>query len=342
MKILFIEGKDRFLSFDPDLDMNNYVFSGWRRHWSILNIKKYDAVISTLAHNSYVNAIIMRANKHSIPTVLIVDGIFEWNNSFNNPYLNKIGVDLYRPNIHKYIYVVADDITRAFIGRGSAKVCAILNKRVWGGKIMEIKTFSKVLITTANTPCFNNDEYLKLASLINMLVEYFKKNSIEFEVRIFDERLLDLIPLGAPYNNTSGSFGDLIPDFSHVITTPSSIALEAMSNGLAVCQLIYRDTPLPFQSGWLFGGIGVESFTASFLASAPERYKYQLDICKAHSGISINSQLESLFESGDEKETSSILTIMNFKIIVIDFFKLVAVEAFNKSFLVKKIKKYFK
>ncbi|MFQ3215320.1 MAG: hypothetical protein ACI9C9_002866, partial [Marivirga sp.] len=273
---------------------------------------------------------------------LLVDGIFEWNNSFNNTYLNKIGVNLYRPNIHDYIYIVADEVTRSFIQHGGSEVCSILNERVWDGSMKIEQVFSKVLVTTSNRPCFNDAEYVALAGILNSLIEGLKLKSIDFGLRIFDERLLNLIDSGEEFNDVLGSFEDVLLDFSHVITTPSSIVLDAMSKGVAVCQLIYRDTPLPFQSGWIFGGVGQDNFLNSFLGCQAERYRFQFDVCKAHEGMAINKRFEELLDRSTEPETIEDSILIKCKKILFDFSKLLFVEIFNDNILVKKIKKHLK
>ena len=61
-----------------------------------------------------------------------------------------------------------------------------------------------------------------------------------------------------------------------VISTPSSIVLTAMLHDFPVCQLIYRDTPLLLQSGWMMHkSSDIDNTIQTMLTASEERMCFQ-------------------------------------------------------------------
>jgi hypothetical protein len=97
-------------------------------------------------------------------------------------------------------------------------------------------------------------------------------------VRIFDAELREAVQKKLPscVVDSSGLFADAVRRARCVIGTSSSVLLEAMRLGRPTGQLIFRDSPLFYQSGWLLGcnTNWTESFSA-MVAGNPDRMSRQ-------------------------------------------------------------------
>lgn len=335
MRYYFLEAKKRYRSFGIDVNDPKYVFNLWMTFIPVFLFRKNIVLVTTLSHNMYLNFLVKLANRVGITTVLVVDGIFEYNNSFNNPFLKYFSGCLYRPNFHDYILLQSDEIGCEMVERGGGQVVSVKNMRVWDGQQVEAASNRKVkaLITTANTPYFNDAEYEILLAMILNIKAWMIKNNVDFEFRIFDERLVSDLDLNEAENATSAEFSLVINSYSHVVCTPSSLGLNIMARGLSLMQMVYRDTPLPFQSGWLIApGFDFDSVMSSFFESNPERINYQYSVVKSFSGTAINDALSSVSAVNKPKHGS----------VVFSYFSLVASEVeFLSKFkaFVKKILK---
>lgn len=325
MKYLFLESKERYRSLGIKVDDARFVFNLWITFFPFFIFRREVVLVSTLSHNVYLNFLVKLANRLGITTVLLVDGIFEFNNSFSNPFLRYFSGRLYRPNFHDYILIQSDAVGCGMVALGGGSVIPVVNKRVWEGDVMRNldKNSNNVLITTANTPCFNDFEYDALLSTIREISEWLRVHNIRFDYRIFDPRLICELGLSDSENVTSGDFSSIIDKYSHVVSTPSSLGLSVMSRGIALMQMVYRDTPLPFQSGWLFSqSFQVDQVMTSFLEADQERMNYQFCVLKSFSAAPINETLASVKPIDKPKNGS----------VIFSYFSLVAseIEVFSK------------
>ena len=310
MKYIFLESRGRYRSYGLDVSKCEYQFLSWRTLIPIfpfLLYRRETVVVSSISHNVYLNFMIRLANKCGLTTVLIVDGIFEYNNSFNNVFLRHFTGKLFRPNYHDFILLTTDSINGKMIEFGGGVVVPVDNSRVWGRAVSVEgrKVECEVLITTANTPYYNEVEYDLLLASISDISKWLQRHDIRFKYRIFDERLRSDLSLEDSENLLSNCFSDVVSDFTHVVSTPSSVGLNIMKSDKALMQLIYRDTPLPFQSGWVYApGFPLDSVFSSFIQVESERINFQRSVVSSFEGGNIDYVLSSISADNNKKSGS--------------------------------------
>lgn len=312
MKVLFIEDEEHFKGFEIDIDSSYVVFSGyWKLSLGIISLKDFDMVVSTIQHSRLSNKIIKKANFLNITTVLIVDGIFEWNNSYNNKYLNSLGMPLYSENIYDYVYLCSTPIIRKYLkGNNDVRYLGFHNKRIFSFTAEdededEDKDKDKVLISFANTPFFNIVEKNNLYSLITKLTDALNNIGVDYDFRIFNNDIVTELGIECSKNIISSDFRDIVKNYKAIISTPSSVCLDAMGYNIPVAQLYYRDTPQSFQTPWtIHQGIDIENTLLSLINPEMEKIRYQSTVYAEHILGSIDLLSLESFNSSAKREHS--------------------------------------
>lgn len=306
MKILFIEDEEHFKGFDINTQPNEVVYGGyWKLSLGLISLTDFDIVISTLQHCNLSRKIIQKSNYLEIVTVLIVDGIFEWNNSYNNDYLKLLGVSLFSENIYDYVYLSSDELIKQYlVGKDEVRYLPFYNKRIFTSQVNAVNNEPKkvnkdrFLISFANTPFFNDEEKLSLYSLLGHLKDSLDDLGIDYDYRVFNSCIISDLKIEKSKNNINSKFKDIANDYSAIISTPSSICLEAMSYNIPVAQLYYRNTPQTFQTAWtIHQGVNVKNTLLDMLSPDCNRTRYQSTIYKQHTKGSIDVSSLKAFKS---------------------------------------------
>lgn len=253
--ILFAEQKSYYMDLGvlKHLNMNKYdfEFDGARKYkTSPYNLKKYSLIVSTLYTNPLSNFLIIKAKENNVKTFLISDGIIDWSNMFNNPLQLKYGLNLYHPIIHDMFLCVGDEESSYFNFMGVPSINYIPARIINSYKSIPLPKTKKILITTANTAYFNETEKRMLINLLIGIKKETSKLNIDVIYRIFDECIIEELNI-QENNMIDEDFDTILETVDTVITTPSSISLNSMYHQRAVGHLLYRDTPIFIQSGWL-------------------------------------------------------------------------------------------
>ena len=255
MKVLVLELEDIFLRFVGAIGEAEYFFCNpidQRRVTELLDV--VDWVISLSYEDVCINDVICLAKSKKVNTVLLVDGVLEWSNTYQNP--RNRGV-LYQPIIHDYVgCCMPDQVPRIKKWNPSAEVFLYRNYRLAPDCVKRSVHEERYdfLITTAVTPYFNDDEQKRLTDSLNTIIRIIEEERYSYCLRIFDEKLLSSLEFNHGINIKSSPFQTLLSEVKCVISTPSSICVEAMSAGKPTAQIMYRDSPLFFQTGWLILG----------------------------------------------------------------------------------------
>jgi hypothetical protein len=141
------------------------------------------------------------------------------------------------------------------------------------------------LVTTAKTPAFDESERTALRATLVACGRALEAGGHPSLVRIFDDDLRDAIRSAAPSCtfDTHGSFADALARCRCVLGTPSSVILEAMQHDRPTGLLMFRSSPLFYQSGWLLGfQADWEPAFRSMLARDPERMALQRETLRAN------------------------------------------------------------
>jgi len=232
---------------------------------------------------------IFEARRRGIPTLLLVDGPLEWSNVYRSPSLRRrMGAGqsgLFEPIIHD-----------AVAGIGSSQIRWIDDRNA--GRGIELMSYSNhrirtrtrpigdperageldFLVTTARRPYFDEAERQALTRCLLDACEALSAGGYRYALRLFDRPLREALRRRRPdlQMESKGSFTAALARTACVIGTPSSVLLEAMQHGKPTGTLIFRDTPLFYQTGWLLGGKSDwRASLESMLRREPERMEFQ-------------------------------------------------------------------
>lgn len=277
-------------------------------------------VISKSYRRPACNRWILEARHLGVPTLLLVDGPLEWSNLYGDKQGAEEGANerrterltLFEPILHDAVACIGDAqerwISHKNLGRGIAFM-SYANQRIQT-TADPTRTTQKAefdfLLTTAKTPYFGERERSALFETIEACALALDRAGYRVLVRVSDDDLRQLIQakLTRCTFDTRETFTNALARTRCVIGTPSSVLLEAMRHGKPTGQLMFRDSPLFYQSGWLLGCNGDwEASFASMLAPDPERMDSQQQTLRENlseddffslcAGVASNKEFES-------------------------------------------------
>ncbi|GAM73846.1 hypothetical protein JCM19241_5042 [Vibrio ishigakensis] len=292
MKILFIEPKHYFKNILDDklVESEDAEFEGYRYYKKESGFFcNYDLVVSIQYLFGICNVVLFKARQVGIPTVLITDGIIDWNNNNQHPKVILNKNPLFSNMTAEYLACPGEFESKFFGGHKSFQFLPkraipsnMHNNTTIESKVVKNSNSFVVMITTANTAYFNDAEKSRLLDLIKLTIDKFNDHeNVTIYTRIFDQSLVADLGEYNLENVTSNSFEEACEQADVIITTPSSISLTAMLMNKPVAQLIYRDAPLLLQSGWnIHQSCDFDSMCESILSKDAERMRYQSEMVK--------------------------------------------------------------
>jgi hypothetical protein len=280
MNILFSEDEWYYRDLGlVDMEGMSYTFGGMRLYKKARSrLEKFDMFVCayyTMPHNVLLTE---RFQCEGIKTVLCSDGIFDFSNAFHNIMHRKYGLVQFHPVLQDYFICVGKIEAEYFSSEEIVAMDYMPKRMISELDPLPFPVEDRVLVTTANTAYFNDEEYGRLLKLMSGIIHQLRIKRIEFSVRIFDERLLRDLSIGFGdqlTNDLKGGFEETLSRYSSVITTPSSIAVVSMFHRRPTALLIYRDSPMFLQSGWL---IPSEEVFLSLLSSFLSKDKGRMEI----------------------------------------------------------------
>jgi len=204
---------------------------------------------------------------------VIPDGIFEFSNVFYNPLSYIFFRNIFFLDFYDLILIYGDDEFE-FI-----KICGVAPSKVMKIPYLTKNSLkssgAKLLITTANSPYFNEEELILLIEIYRAIIKACDDLGVNVIYRFYDENFKKIIPPGG-YNDIQSDFGSLISDVGFIITTPSTIVLDALAFDIPVGQVHIRTSPIFLQSGWnIFSSTNMLDLLRSMLRRESERMAFQ-------------------------------------------------------------------
>ena len=259
--ILFSESESYYRKLGlKDIDGIFFIFDGMRfykrRDSFLMTFSVFISIFYTMPHNILLT---QRFKKLGIKTVLCSDGINDLANSFINPMHIKYGVELLHPILQDFFLCVGKR-EKIYFNQSAVAMDFMPNTIITKQYPIPPPESRKILITTANTAYFNDDEFELLLKLIVGVSELLGDKGVDFSFRIFDDKLFSALQenySGSIVNDIQSGFEDTLERYTSVITTPSSIAVASMFHGRPTALLIYRDWPMFLQTGWSIPSVDV-------------------------------------------------------------------------------------
>ena len=218
-------------------------------------------IIITHMHYRWEEVQLLRKlyERNQIPVLILADGILEYRNTWEHPDLASGA--MFQPVMgHKL----------ACIGRGQARVveswgnvgkCEIVGlPRFDGIKRADHETEStapfKVLIVTANTPAFNEQQRHAVTDSLNHIKSRLENNpKVNGRMLNVTWRLTDRLDLEIGVDQESGDeappLAEEIDRADAVITTPSTVYLESALKGKPTALLDFHNSPHYVSAAWI-------------------------------------------------------------------------------------------
>ncbi len=235
------------------------VVSGYTPNWEPPDDA---AIIITHMHYSWEElSILRRVQERSprLPVLILSDGILEYRNTWEHPELPE--GSLFQPLFGHKIACIGKSQVRAIeawgnLGRcecgGLPRLDAVVAAKP--PKVNREGTF-KLLIATANTPAFDDDQRKTVVDSLTHLKRIIDANTVingrDVEVvwRL-TSGLDEEIGLPVPEKGKKPSLLSVIDKVDAVITTPSTLYLESVLKKRPTAILDFHNTPMYVSSAW--------------------------------------------------------------------------------------------
>lgn len=240
---------------------------------------RYTAVVTCVEHSAESRKIVTIANTLGITTILVMDGVYDLANSYLHPFLVKRRLKLLDGSI-KYSYIFTPEKFYNDYLSNISKAIYYIPKHAKTHKSNSLKgDRTGILITCATTPYFTNAERDSLVDLFCEVGAASRKNGVECTFRIFNEELLNIVEerLGhTVLNDIATNIDDCLRRHAVLVTSPSTVIINAVQLDMPVCVLQYRDSPSITAAGWVFfEGLDFGLTLKDMLSRNSHRLRYQ-------------------------------------------------------------------
>lgn len=207
-------------------------------------LRKFDLVVSCLDHDAQAYRVICLANDLEIPTVYISDGIYDVENSKENPMMKKAGRQQLFPAVYGTVFCVGDEFSSWYRGFfPSVNVYSYLPRRASLDVSRVVGGISgTVLITTALTPYFNEEDLNSVVASLVKLIDLFDEGGVDYSFRVFDENIIRRIPVISSKNDKDGSLTDAMKGKCCVVSTTSTVLFTCFAYGIPSLLLNHRNS----------------------------------------------------------------------------------------------------
>lgn len=265
MNKIFVIGPSKYIgrhfkSVENSLGANFIYFDNYQPNKIIE--EKPDLVIVPDEHWCELGNIVATCKAHSILTLQLMDGILEWRRTWdygaNGHRVNGILNPLNQPAFaHKIACLGYKDfrILESWGNRGKCEIVGMPRlKNIQGLKADYFhldKKKGKILICTAKTPAFTEEQKRITIDSLRDLRDFFKeRNDIEVVWRLSGD-LSEVLNIKNTLTDLNGlEIHKIIQEVDSVITTPSTTLLESMVLKVPVALLDYHNLPHYFDSAW--------------------------------------------------------------------------------------------
>lgn len=306
--------------------------------------KKYSIIICFNAVNEYNLYIILKCRLMGIRTAFFSDGIFELSNALYNKKHKKH--KLYFPLVTADFLVLTCAYGRDFLENSNPYITVLeylpwrINKGIPDVE-PNINRSNSILLTTARTPFFNREEFEKIIELYRDIIDIAKSMQLTIKWRIPNEDIAKALPLEEENALNGGTFSDVCKQVDIVITTPSSIVIEAMIHGKPTAIADYRDIPLLCYAGWkIHQGINIRETINSMLNNDKTRMEIQGNLIKSVKKYQVSDYEQLLLNLSVKSFYYEKRLVKEYK--TIEQSILNSPVNFNLYIFIKKILKFFK
>ena len=229
-----------------------------------------------------INALRRIYEQQLVPILILADGVLEYRNTWDNPTIPSGSI--YQPLMGHKIACIGSSSARlieAWGNGGKVEVVGLPRLDELIGEQPDLPIENNILITTATTPAFTDDQRQKVVESIRDLKAAFDEG-LEFDGK----------PVSATWRLTDGLYAeiemedpgedqpmllDAIRNSRAVITTPSTIYLESALLDRPTAILDYSNSPAMAPSVWTIGSQANIQNVVSELLRPPAAKKWLQD-----------------------------------------------------------------
>jgi 2-polyprenyl-3-methyl-5-hydroxy-6-metoxy-1,4-benzoquinol methylase/MoaA/NifB/PqqE/SkfB family radical SAM enzyme len=208
--------------------------------------------------------VIQQLKRRGVPTLHVVDGVVDWNNTWENPrsLTEDAGLPLFQPILCDKVACLGQLQARVFSAWGNADKCEIVGAprfdRYYSLKrrARPADAPARILVMTANTPYFNEDQHQAIRYALQDLRDSFAAaggnggGAIEVVWRLTRGLEAEIGVKSTSSDFTGKELAELLVTVDAVICSPSTALLEAMLLGLPTALLDYSNVPHYLQPAW--------------------------------------------------------------------------------------------
>jgi hypothetical protein len=219
-----------------------------------------DLVITAQHYEEPEVGLIQKAVKQDIPTLILADGILEFNNIWCNPKMS--AGRIFQPVLGHKIAVLGRSQTRILESWGNIGKCEIvglprldqyLDKQP---RIRKPGESFKILVMTGKTPGYTTEQIEKVTQALLDLKNWFEQNTIFKGLSLeplwrIASSIAQQIEVDSQISDLSGQeLSETLQEVDALITAPSTSVLEGMLQGIPVSLLNYGNTPQFVPAAW--------------------------------------------------------------------------------------------
>lgn len=244
----------RFYGSALEMLPHDVVFVDAMEPASLLEIKPALVVTHDEVHLQ-ARACLLAAREAGIPTLLCMDGILEWRNTWENPNLRD---PLLQPALSDKIAVMGPLQERVLISWGNVGKCEQVGAPRLDDLVVDKTVFPPsrftLLVTTAKRPGFDPRQCdITLRSLRDLKQVLDRRDDLRVVYRL-TQGLADALEVESSLDSMEGGeLHQLLRRVSAVITTPSTVLLESMLLRLPTACLNYHACPEYLWPAWTIG-----------------------------------------------------------------------------------------
>ncbi len=269
-----IHGADHFAGVDAALDTLGVAATWIPLELATERLGQQPRVVAVDDVRSFeALSVLRRARRAGACTVLLMDGITEYRNTFQNP---AVGPDFLRPAPVDVIACAGRVDAARLADLGNDAVATGL-PRLAAIEPTDLPERPVIMVATARQPAFGLAERAQLVAALRLLRDRMAALRIAPRWRLTGG--LD-VELGVPAD--MAPLADALAGCRAVITTPSTLLIEAMRAGRPAALLYPFEAPCWPRAEWVLDGTvlsdreRLDAAIRSLLEPGPDRYRRQL------------------------------------------------------------------
>jgi hypothetical protein len=217
-------------------------------------------LVTHLTYDEPGVTLIRKAVEKDIPTLILMDGIIEYRNTWEHPQI--VPGAIFQPVMGHKVACLGRAQARTLESWGNHGRCEVVGSprfdRYQGLKPRPKKDNEpfRILVASAFTPYFTETQHRQVCESLRDLKEFFDCHNIIGGTRVapvwrLTAGLDQEIGVAGPISDLTGlELFDQLQNVDALITTPSTTIIEAMLIGIPVAVLDYCNTPPYLDAAW--------------------------------------------------------------------------------------------